>query len=214
MHSGRIGIEYAPIARLREWKGNPRLISDEQYRALAESVRKYGVVEPLIVNRDYLIIGGHQRLKVLKNLGIKTVPVVKLSLSRRDFKTLNLALNRISGEWDYEKLAPILDELVPLPELKLTGFSPQEANFIVESLRFGEEDHDDREDQVPSLPGKAEARVGDLYRLGNHRLLCGDAIDPETWRRLLDGQEVSVVVMDQPYGVNIVSIHLFRQRSM
>jgi len=103
----RIGIDYVPVSRLKEWRGNPRFISEEQYHALAENVRKYGIIDPLIVDQDYRIVGGHQRLKVLKELGVKSVPVVKLNLSQRDFKTLNLALNKISGEWDPEKLAPL-----------------------------------------------------------------------------------------------------------
>lgn len=99
----RIGIEYVPLSRLTVWKNNSRFISDEQSHALAKSVRRFGIVDPVIVDQRYRIVGGHQRLKVLRELGIRKVPVVKLPLSRRDFKTLNLALNKISGEWDNER---------------------------------------------------------------------------------------------------------------
>jgi ParB-like chromosome segregation protein Spo0J len=79
---------------LREWSRNPRFISDQQHRALTENNRKYGIIDPLIVDQQYSIVDGHQ-LKVLKNLGLKTVPVLKLQLSRRDFKIVNLALNKL-----------------------------------------------------------------------------------------------------------------------
>jgi DNA modification methylase len=206
LKSVRIGIEYVPTSRLREWSGNPRIISDEQYRALAESVHKYGVVDPLIVTPEYRIIGGHQRLKVLKDLGVKTVPVVKLQLSRRDFKILNLALNKISGEWDREKLAPLLEELAPLPELDLTGFSQQEANLIIEHFPTEEIPS---ENAVPSLPKKLVSRFGDLYKLGNHRLLCGDATDLNSWQILLEGRKAGMVFMDPPYGVSYDVGHKF-----
>jgi DNA modification methylase len=206
VHSVRIGIEYVKTSRLKEWSRNPRIISDEQYRALAENVRKYGIVDPLIVDQQYRIVGGHQRLKVLKDLGLKTVPVVRLQLSRRDFKILNLALNKISGEWDREKLAPLLEELAPLPELDLTGFSQQEANLIIENFPTEEMPI---ENEVPDFPKKVVSRLGDLYKLGNHRLLCADATDPDSWRILLQGRKAGMVFMDPPYGVNYDVGHKF-----
>ncbi len=199
MHSVRIGIEYIQTSQLREWRRNPRVISDEQYRALAENVRKYGIVDPLIVDQQYRIVGGHQRLKVLKDLGLKTVPVVKLQLSRQDFKILNLALNKITGEWDRDKLVPLLEEFAPLQELDLTGFTRQEANLLIEEFRV---DEDDAKDATPALPEKPAAKRGDLYKLGNHSLLCGDATNPKSWNRLMDGQKGHLAVTDPPYGVD------------
>ena len=198
-HSVQIGIEYVQISRLRKWKNNPRFISDQQYHALVESVRRYGVVDPLIVDQRYRIVGGHQRLKVLRDLGIKSVPVVKLTLSRRDFKVLNLALNRISGEWDEEKLVPLLEELALLPELDLTGFSQQEANLILEDFSARQ---DPNEDALPEFPKKTSSSLGDLYRLGRHRLICGDATNPTSWERLMNGRKGHVAVTDPPYGVD------------
>jgi len=199
MHSARIGIEYVPISRLKEWKHNPRFIGDEQYHALAESVRKFGIIDPLIVDQGYRIVGGHQRLKALRDLGIRKAPVVKLALSSRDFKTLNLALNKISGEWDNELLAPLLEELAPLPEFDLTGFSQQEANVLIETFRL---EDGTQADDAPALPKKPKSRLGDMYKLGNNRLLCADATIPESWERLLAGKKASMVITDPPYGVN------------
>ena len=199
IHSVRIRIEYVQTSQLREWKRNPRFISDEQYQALSQNIRKYGIIDPLIVDQQYTIVGGHQRLKVLKDLGLKTVPVVKLQLTRRDFKILNLALNKISGEWKGEKLVPLLEEFAPLQELNLTGFTRQEANLLLEEFRIYE---DDGKDETPALPEKPAAKRGDLYKLGCHRLLCGDATNPNSWERLIDGRKGHLAVTDPPYGVD------------
>jgi DNA modification methylase len=195
----RIRIEYVPVAALKEWDQNPRLISNEQYRLLAQNVSRYGIVDPLIVDQRNRIVGGHQRLKVLKDLRVKTVPIVRLQLTKQDFKVLNLALNKISGEWDKEKLAPLLEELAPLPELDMTGFSKQEANLLIEEFRV---DASDAEDRTPLIPKDAKTKPGDLHRLGDHRLLCGDCTDPASWRILMNGEKAGVVITDPPYGVN------------
>lgn len=195
----RIRIEHVSIAKLKEWAQNPRLISDEQYRALLQNVRKFGIVDPLIVDQRYRIVGGHQRISVLTELGVKTVPVVKLQLSRQEFKILNLALNKISGEWDREKLALLLEDLALLPELDLTGFSQQEANLVIESFPSQDET---REDFTPELPKKAASKIHDIYMLGKHRLVCGDATNSSVWEKLLAGHKAGMVITDPPYGVN------------
>jgi DNA modification methylase len=195
----RIRIEYAPLEKLREWEQNPRLISEEQYHALAENISKFGIVDPLVVDQHYRIVGGHQRTKVLKDLGVSVVPVVKLQLSKRDFKILNLSLNKISGDWDREKLAPLLEELAPLPELDMTGFSKHEANLIIEEFRI---DTNTAEDRAGQIPENLNTKPGDLYQLGDHRLLCGDCTDPASWRILMNDEKAGVVVTDPPYGVN------------
>lgn len=192
----RIRIEYASLNGLREWTKNPRIMGKEQYYALTENLRRFGIVDPLVVDQHYRIVGGHQRLKALKSLGVKEVPIVKLSLTTKEFKVLNLALNKISGEWDDRKLAPLLEEFAPLPELRFTGFSPQEANYVIEAFS-----KDTSEDVAPPRPRKASTKPGTLWTLGEHRLLCGDATDPEAWRKLLGDQRAGMVFMDPPYGV-------------
>jgi len=156
------------------------------------------LVDPLIVDQKYRIVGGHQRLKVLKQLRIEKAPVVKLHITNRDLKTLNLALNKISGEWDNERLAPLLEELSPLPEFQLTGFSEKESNLIIESFRTttGPE-----ADYIPPPPKKPKARTGDLYKLGRNRLLCGDSTNPEDWKRLMESSVATLAITDPPFGV-------------
>jgi DNA modification methylase len=194
----KIKVEYIPVDKLKDWTENPRLITEGQYLALAKNVRKFGIVDPLIVDQHCKIVGGHQRIKVLRQLGMKTVPVVKLPLSRREFKVLNLALNKISGEWDQTKLAPLLEEFAALPELDLTGFSRQEVNLIIEDFLT---EQGTSEDIVSELPKKGLSHVGDLYKLGKHRLICGDAAESAVWKKLLAGHSASVVITDPPYGV-------------
>jgi len=196
---GQLKIEYVPIEMLREWAGNPRVIHEDQYRSLVKSLGEFGVVEPLVVDQGYRVVGGHQRLKALRSIGVKEVPIVRLSLTRKRFAILNIALNRISGDWDKPKLRPLLEELAPLPELDLTGFSPQEANYVIEN--FSNEYAGDREDYTPTLPGNPKTKPGTLWTMGEHCLFCGDATDTDAWKRTLGNRMASMVFMDPPYGV-------------
>lgn len=198
----RIRLEQVSIGKLRGWAKNPRTITEEELARLKKGLEHFGVVDPIITNRRLMIIGGHQRVRALKELGYAgTVPVVRLkrNFSRSDIAELNLALNRISGEWDNAKLAPILQELIELPSFELTGFTPQEANLIMESFPDIETNHS--EDQAPPLPRRPMTRPSQLWKLGQHRLLCGDATDPKAWKKLLGNDQAALCITDPPYGV-------------
>jgi len=193
--TSRIRIEYAPLDKIRKWSGNPRVIGDDQYRPPAKSLDEFGVVEPLIVDEHHRVVGGHQRLKALRSIGVEEVPTVKPSLTPKRFKILNIALNKISGDWDNTKLRPLLEELAPPPELDPTGFSPQEANYVIEN--FPKEDENAHEDSIPALPRKAKTKPGTLWTLGEHRLLCGDATDLAAWKILLGNRRAGLTFMDR-----------------
>ena len=198
----QIKLRYVPIRKLRGWAKNPRRISDEELAKLKKGLEHFGVVDPIITDKHLMIIGGHQRVRALKELGYSgTVPVVRLKrhLTRNDFAELNLALNRISGEWDNEKLAPILGELIELPSFELTGFTLPEANLIIESFPSIEPSQGD--DEAPPLPTKPITRPGQLWKLGPHRLLCGDATNPNDWKKLLGNERAALCITDPPYGV-------------
>jgi DNA modification methylase len=199
-------VEWVPLNRLKGWPQNPRIMSDEQKAALLESITRFGMPDPIIADRHWLIAGGHQRMLDLKAAGYRgTVPVVRIkrNLTKAEFATLNLALNKISGEWDNEKLAPILQELVDLPEFQASGFTPQEANLVIESFPdLSQGERTALEDKVPPVPEKALTKPGQLWKLGPHRLLCGDATDPANWERLMDGKKAALCVTDFPYGVD------------
>jgi len=188
----------------------------EEMESLRRSVAQWGLVQPLVVRRaDNTIIGGHQRWQAANALGLKTVPVVFADISAEEAKALNLALNRISGEWDVAKLGELLEELQRLPSIDetLTGFSTDEIDDLLADL----ERQKAPEPREESFPLAAEAlqewmeqaptRVskGELWVLGRHRLLCGDSLANGMLDRLCDRGAVDLVLTDPPYGIGYQS---------
>jgi DNA modification methylase len=183
---------------------NPRTIADHDLDALRRSLRYFGTVEPIVVNRrSDRIVGGHQRVKAAQAEGIDSLPVVFVDLDDPSEKQLNLALNRIHGDWDLEKLEDVLRELEAAgADLDLTGFTTVE---IDELLRGSDEPIDGLTDPdaVPEPPDEPKTQPGDLIVLGEHRLLCGDSAKADDVARLLDGRQVQLVNTDPPYNVRV-----------
>lgn len=183
---------------------NPRRISDHDLEALRRSLRFFGTVEPIVVNRRFdRIVGGHQRVKAAAAEGIEALPVVYVDLDDPSEKQLNLALNRIHGEWNPEALEAVLRDLEQVgAALDLTGFTTEELD---ELLRGTEEARDGLTDPdaVPEPPEEPVTQRGDLIVLGNHRLLCGDSADRADLTRLLDGARIHLVNTDPPYNVKV-----------
>ena len=128
----QLRIEYVDPHTLKPWKGNPRIMSPEEHEKLKASMRRFGIVDPFIVrHRDNLVIGGHQRLEDALELGFARVPIVRIDATEREMKALNLALNKISGDWDEDKLAAVLADLKDLPEITATGFDQAEIDKII-----------------------------------------------------------------------------------
>jgi DNA modification methylase len=188
-------------------------MAEAEMRKLTRSIETFGLVEPLVVRRsDQLVIGGHQRLDAAKALGMARVPVVYVELSDAQAKALNLALNRIQGEFDLPKLGELLDELRELPDfdVALTGFDGPEIDDLLAELEHQqplpefEEDFDVGQAMAEAEQRTAPTRVhpGDLWELGKHRLLCGDATDASAWDRLMAGKLAQAVVTDPPYAIN------------
>lgn len=183
---------------------NPRQICKEQLARLKASIEKFDLVEPLVWNRrtDNLV-GGHQRLSALESLGRTEAQVVVVDLSLSEEKALNLALNRISGEWDLDKLKEVILEIDGedgLP-IELTGFDYDELEDLI---GYGEDD-DGLEgdlDKLPSKPEKPVTKLGDIWLLGEHRLMCGDSLDREHLDLLLNEQKADMVFTDPPYNVD------------
>ncbi len=194
-----------PIADLLPADYNPRVMPDEQMAALMRSIERFGFVEPVVVRRsDRLVIGGHQRIEAARRLGYAHVPVVEVDLDDAQAKALNVALNRIHGEWDVPKLAELLKAL-PEDLARLTGFDEaamarvlHEAEQAIRALQ-AEADLD----QVPEPPEEAVTQAGDLIELGRHRLLCGDAGSVQDLDRLLAGAPVHLLHTDPPYNVRV-----------
>lgn len=199
-------IEHIATAELARMAApyNPRMIQDHDLEALRKSLKFFGTVEPVVVNRrSGHIVGGHQRVKAAEAEGIDSLPVVWVDLDEPSEKQLNLALNKISGEWDLDKLAAVLADLDAAgADLGLTGFTEAE----LEELLLGGDTPQDGltdPDAVPEPPDEPATQPGDLIILGRHRLLCGDSANPEHVARLLDGQRIQLVNTDPPYNVRV-----------
>lgn len=182
---------------------------DKRFKALAKSIDEFGLVQPLIFNtRTKTLVGGHQRLKVLLARGETHAEAVIVDLPPDKEKALNLALNRISGGWDKDKLAQVLEELVEMPslDLEVTGFDmPEVEQLLSEALDPGNgEDQFDLERAMQNELAPI-TKPGELIRLGlhgEHRLLCGDATSSADMAQLMEDRRASLVHADPPYGVN------------
>lgn len=187
--------EYNPRKRLQP--------GDEEYERLKTSIETFGYVDPIIINADGTVIGGHQRLNVLIDLGYSEADVAVVDLSKADEKALNIALNKISGEWDDEKLAAIFADLnMDGYDLSITGFGEDELSGLLSGTDADFVDMDKADEDVPEPADEPYSRPGDIWHLGNHRLICGDSTDRETYNRLLNGESVQLVVTDPPYNVD------------
>jgi len=197
-------IEQWPVDRLIPDARNARTHSDAQIAKLAASIREFGFNNPILVDSQGGIIAGHGRLLAARKVGIETVPVVVLDhLSRAERRAYMLADNRISDEagWDTEMLAI---EIALLQEqdidLALTGFNEEELAELRRAEEYLEGAVD--EDTVPAVPKQPVSMPGDLWRLGSHRLLCGDATRDSDVQHLMAGESADLVFTDPPYNVS------------
>ena len=201
-------IQNIKITALRPDPYNPRRIAEDELEALTRSMQEFGFVDPVIARReDRTVIGGHQRLVAARKLGFGIVPVVFLDISEERAHLLGLALNRISGQWDQELLARLLAELEAIPniDLSLSGFADDEISKLLRSLETREKrdrpEAFDLDAALEAVQRAHGAQRGDLWALGDHRLLCGDATDEADVSRLLDGKRAAMCFTDPPYNV-------------
>jgi ParB-like chromosome segregation protein Spo0J len=203
-------IAQVPIDELHPDPANPRTISSAELDALTRSIREFGLIQPILArHEDKMVIGGHQRLVAARRLGWTTVPVIYLDLTSEQAHLLNLALNKISGEWDQDLLARLLADLQQTPDvdLSLSGFEPVEITALLKHLESA--DKRDRVETFDVDTALAEAgerppttQPGDLWRLGDHRLLCGDSTNEEDVARLFAGKQAVLMATDPPYLVD------------
>lgn len=201
-------IEKRVVADLKAAEYNPRKDlkpGDAEYEKLKRSIQEFGYVEPVIWNkRTGIVVGGHQRLKVMKDLGFTEVDCVVVDLDEAKEKALNIALNKISGEWDNNLLASLLKDLDGSGyDITLTGFDLAEAQELFGSGSM-ENVHEDDFDADSALDAVSEpkTKTGDLWLLGQHRLLCGDCTQNEDVSKVLDGKTADIMVTDPPYNVD------------
>lgn len=199
-------IEKLKVEQLLPAEYNPRKdlkSGDAEYEKLKRSIEQFGYVEPVIWNKTTgKVVGGHQRLKVLLDMGITEVECVVIEMDIDKEKALNLALNKISGDWDKDKLALLISDLQGVDfDVSLTGFEPAEIDDLFKAtLQDGIKDDDfdvDAELQKPPT-----TKLGDVWLLGKHRLVCGDSTKAETLSTLMDDKLANLVITDPPYNVN------------
>jgi len=198
-------IKKVPIDKINPAKYNPRLDlkpGDPEYEKIKRSINEFDLVEPLVWNkRTGNLVGGHQRLKILKENGINEVEVSVVDLDDVKEKALNIALNKIQGDWDYPKLKDLLEELdTGELDIAITGFDESEIENLMTQFFVPEEN--EKDDEVPEVPEEPITKLGDLYKLGEHRLLCGDATIITDVEKLMDGQKADMVFTDPPFNVN------------
>jgi len=184
-------------------KYNPRKDlqpGDPEYERLKRSVERWDLVEPLVWNkRSGNLVGGHQRLKILTARGDSDVDVSVVDLDSQDEAALNIALNKIGGEWDMPKLTDLLSELDGHGfDATFTGFDGDELENILTWTPPGEV----TEDEPPAVPDNPQSKLGEIYELGRHRVMCGDSTAQDAVSALLGGAVVPLTLTDPPYSVN------------
>lgn len=176
---------------------------DAEYEKLKRSLEQFGYVEPVIWNKATgRVVGGHQRLKVLIDMGITEVDCVVVEMDEEKEKALNIALNKISGDWDNDKLVLLISDLQGADfDVSLTGFDPEEIDDLFkDATKDGVSDDDFDVDEELKKPTMTKA--GDLWMLGNHRLVCGDSTKSDTYELLMVDRIANLVITDPPYNVN------------
>ncbi|MFO1015077.1 MAG: DNA methyltransferase [Caulobacteraceae bacterium] len=194
---------------LRPYARNARRHSKKQLKQIADSIRRFGFTNPVLVSDDGEIIAGHGRVEAAKLLGLASVPSLKLShLTPEERRAYVIADNKLAlnAGWDQEMLAIELQALIDLDfDVELTGFSLAEVDLTLDAARDADPSAPDAgpEDDIPPMAPTAVTRIGDLWRLGRHRLLCGDARNAADYKLLLGDEPVDVVFTDPPYNVPI-----------
>jgi len=187
------------VGELKPSTYNPRTWNEETTKQLTESIQQFGLVDPLLVNgaaeRKGIVIGGHFRLKVAKELGLKEVPVVYLDIpDEAKEKELNLRLNKALGDWDWEMLSEFDETL-----LSDVGFSSEEMDLIFD-IDIEETENFDLDKELKKLDiKKVEAKKGDVYQLGDSRLMVGDSTIAEDFDKLMNGEQADMCMTDPPY---------------
>jgi DNA modification methylase len=199
---GATKIEWLSVETLIPYAKNARTHSDEQVAQIAGSIKEFGFNNPVLVDKDNSIIAGHGRLMAARKLGMDKVPVVQLGhMTEAQRKAYVLADNRIAlnSGWDAGMLSLELQDLKDDIDLSLLGFDPDELDALLNPIEETEGLTD--EDAVPDVPDEPKTKLGDIYILGNHRLMCGDSTSITDVEKLMDGNPVDLIFTDPPYNV-------------
>jgi DNA modification methylase len=198
-------VESVRIGRLKPNPRNPRTHSNKQINRIRESIEKQGFLNPIIVDEEYTVLGGHGRLEAARRAGLSHVPVLRYDhLTPAQKRAYLIADNRIAEQagWDRQLLAvelAELSELLPAQgfDVSLTGFEAAEIDLLIADIVPKPEP----EDTLPLAPDNPVTKLGDLWQLGNHRLFCADAQQPQNFKTLMNGNLAAAVFCDPPYNV-------------
>jgi DNA modification methylase len=204
MNQGMI-VQKIPVSEINPAKYNPRKDlkpGDPAYEKLKRSMTEFGYVEPIIWNEETgNIVGGHQRYKILLEEGHTEVECVVVKLPADKEKALNVALNKVTGDWEVKALAELLNDLNEQDfDLTLTGFDAAEIEDLFSQVHDKDVTDDDF-DLDKALEEEPVSKPGDIWLLGRHRLMCGDSTKAETYETLMEGKKANLVLTDPPYGV-------------
>lgn len=199
--------ENVKIEKLKPYENNARTHSEEQVEKISRSIKEFGFINPVLIDSNFGIIAGHGRVFGAKKLGMKEVPCLFVEdLTDEQKRAYILADNKLALDagWDDEILREEIKALADLDfDVSLTGFELEDFDFNQTDIEF-EEDNYDVEEKLPEIP---KAKYGDIYQLGNHRIMCGDSTSQEDIDKLLDGAVMDLCVTDPPYNVNYGSIN-------
>ena len=199
-------LKVLPVSVLKPAEYNPRKKlkpGDKEYEKIKNSIEEFGFADPLVVNADMTIIGGHQRLTVAVALGYTEVPCAVVDVDKVREKALNIALNKITGAWDEQMLADLLTDLKESDyDLDWTGFEAAEVEQLFSNI-YDKKVKEDDFDVDTELKQPCFSKLGDIWCLGKHRVICGDSTGEEVYTKLMDGQQANLVLTDPPYNVDV-----------
>jgi DNA modification methylase len=194
-------IEIADINSIKPYENNPRKLSDKAIETVAMSLKEYGFRQPIVVDKDRIIVVGHTRFRASKKLGFKEVPItIADNLTPEQINAYRIADNRTSeeSEWDNELLKMEIKDLEAKDfKLDLLGFNEDQLNDILFEEKQGLTD----EDEVPEAPEEPISKLGDIWKLGNHRLLCGDSTNKDNYDNLIN-EDLTITFTSPPYNVS------------
>ena len=187
-------MEKVKISEVKLNPNNPRLIKDDKFKKLVQSIKDFPEmlnIRPIVVNKDMIILGGNMRYKACKEAGLKEIPIIITDLTEEQQREFLIKDNTSGGEWDWEVLANEWDA----EELDAWGLDLP-IDFNPEVLEAEEDDF-----EVPDGGIETDIVLGDLFEIGEHRLLCGDSTQTDTFEKLMQGEMADMVVTDPPYNV-------------
>ena len=195
-------IKVAEISNIKPYENNPRKLSEQAIEKVAVSLKEYGFRQPIVVDKNMVIVAGHTRYRASKKLGLKQVPISIIdNLSEEQINAYRIADNRTAeeSEWDNELLKMEIKELEAKDfKLDLLGFNDQQLNNILFEEKQGLTD----EDEVPETPEEPISKLGDIWKLGNHRVMCGDSTFIDNIDLVTKKEKIDMVFTDPPYNID------------